>query len=49
MTFQEQEIFDRLQVIGAYYDIDSLLQDKTDNQAIAMYYRKSNFFYNLIP
>jgi ubiquinone/menaquinone biosynthesis C-methylase UbiE len=48
MTFQEQEIFDRLQVIGAYYDLDSLLQDKTDQQAVARYYRKSDFFYNLI-
>lgn len=48
MTFQEQEIFDRLQVIGSYYDLDSLLQDKTDNQAVAKYYRKSDFFYNLI-
>ena len=48
MTFQEQEILDRLQVIGTYYDLDSLLQDKTDQKAIARYYRKSDFFYNLI-
>ena len=48
MTFQEQEILDRLQLIGTYYDLDSLLQDKTDQKAIARYYRKSDFFYNLI-
>lgn len=48
MSFQEQEILDRLQVIGTYYDLDSLLQDKTDQKAIARYYRKSDFFYNLI-
>jgi len=48
MTFQEKEISDRLRVIGAYYDLDALLQDKTDSQAVAQYYRKSDFYYNLI-
>lgn len=48
MTFQEKEISDRLRVIGEYYDLDTLLQDKTDNQAVAKYYRKSDFYYNLI-
>lgn len=48
MTFQEQEISDRLQVIGSYYDLQALLEDKTDNHAVARYYRKSDFFYNLI-
>lgn len=48
MTFQEQEISDRLRVIDSYIDLDALLQDKTDNQAVAKYYRRSDFFYNLI-
>lgn len=48
MIFQEKEIADRLRLIGTYFDLDALLQDKTDNQAIAKYYRKSDFFYNLI-
>lgn len=48
MTFQEKEIDARLRIIGSYYDLDALLHDKTDNQAVAKYYRQSDFFYNLI-
>ena len=48
MDFQEKEISDRLQLIGSYYDLNALLEDKTDQQAVARYYRKSDFFYNLI-
>ena len=48
MNFQENEIEDRLSVIGTYYDLDTLLSDKTDNEAISRYYRKSDFFYNLL-
>lgn len=48
MNFQENEIEDRLSVIGTYYDLDTSLSDKTDNEAISRYYRKSDFFYNLL-
>ena len=48
MSFQEKEIKARLKIIGTYFDLDSLLDEKTDKQAVAKYYRKSDFFYNLI-
>lgn len=48
MNIQEREITDRLKIMGTYYDLDSLLGEKTDNQAVAKYYRKSDFFYNFI-
>jgi ubiquinone/menaquinone biosynthesis C-methylase UbiE len=48
MTYLEKEIADRLEIMGTYYDLDALLKDKTDNKAVAKYYRKSDFFYNLI-
>jgi len=48
MDFREKEISDRLRVIGKYFDLDELLGDKTDNQAVAKYYRKSDIFYNII-
>ena len=49
MNYQEKEIKARLKIIGTYFDLNSLLDEKTDNQAVAKYYRKSDFFYNLIP
>ena len=48
MDLQELEITERLQIIGKYFDLDELLAEKTDNKAVEKYYRKSDFFYNLI-
>ncbi len=44
----KQEISKRLGIIGKYYDLDALANDKTDQEAVAKYYRSSDFFYNLI-
>lgn len=42
------ELSRRIEVIKKYYDLDALLAEKTDKDAIAKYYRLSDFFYNLI-
>ena len=44
----KKELTRRLKVIKKYYDLDELLEEKTDPEAVAKYYRKSDFFYNLI-
>ncbi len=45
---QTTEIQQRLKTIQLHYDIDDLLRHKTDKDAVAKYYRHSDFFYNLI-
>ena len=45
---QEIEIEARLRIIGHYLDLESILNRKTDNQAVEHYYRKSDFFYGLV-
>ncbi len=42
------ELSRRIETIKQYYDLDALLAEKTDQDAIAKYYRLSDFFYNLI-
>ena len=44
----EKELSRRLEIIGQYYDLTALLNEKTDQAAVAKYYRSSDFFYNLI-
>ena len=44
----EQELARRIEVINSYYNLDDLLERKTDSEAIARYYRKSDFFYNVL-
>ncbi|MBR6505649.1 methyltransferase domain-containing protein [Candidatus Saccharibacteria bacterium] len=44
----EQELKKRIDIINRYYNVDKLLSEKTDKKAVAKYYRKSDFFYNLI-
>lgn len=48
MSVQMWEIEDRLRVMGKYFDLDALLAKDKDNQAVGQYYRKSDFFYNLV-
>ena len=47
-NWRDQELEGRLHVIGAHFDLDRLLDGKKDNQAVAKYYRKSDFFYGWI-
>ena len=47
-SLQEFEIEARLNIIGQYMDLEALLNKKTDNEAIEHYYRKAEFFYNLV-
>ena len=47
-TSTTRELKRRLATIQSYYDLDDLLSRKTDQRAIAKYYRLSDFFYNLI-
>ena len=42
------ELSRRIEIIKKYYDLDALLAENTDKDAIAKYYRLSDFFYNLI-
>lgn len=42
------EIESRLKTIAKFYDLNALLQHDTANQDVAKYYRKSDFFYNLV-
>lgn len=44
----KQKMLKRIEIIGKYYDLDTLVNDKTDQEAVAKYYRASDFFYNLI-
>lgn len=44
----EQELASRLEVIDKYFPLDTLLEKKLDNEAVAKYYRKSDFFYNKV-
>lgn len=44
----EKELQRRLKIIGQYYNLTTLLNEKTDQAAVAKYYRSSDFFYNLI-
>lgn len=48
MTLQELEISERLKIMGAYYDLDALLNEHIDNHSVATYYKRSDFFYNLV-
>ena len=48
MTLQELEISERIHIMETYYDLNALLEDRIDNQSIATYYKRSDFFYNLI-
>lgn len=43
---QQARINQRLSLIKKYYDLDALLRHGTEQQDIAKYYRKSDFFYN---
>ena len=45
---KERELFRRIEIISKYYDLEALLSDKTDQEAVAKYYCSSDFFYNLI-
>ncbi len=45
---RQRKLSERIKIISQYYDLDALLEDKTDNAAVAKYYRASDFFYNLI-
>ncbi len=45
---KKQELSKRIEIIDRYYKVDALLDEKTDKDAVAKYYRKSDFFYNLI-
>lgn len=47
-TSNESEIKQRLAFIKKYYDLDALLAHGTEQQDVAKYYRKSDFFYNLV-
>ena len=42
------ELSRRIEIIKKYYDLDALLAENTDKDAVAKYYRLSDFFYNLI-
>ena len=42
----EQEIKRRLEIVNKYYNLDKLLSLKTDQAAVAKYYRKSDYFYH---
>ena len=48
MSLQELEISERIHIMEAYYDLNALLEDRIDNQSIATYYKRSDFFYNLV-
>jgi ubiquinone/menaquinone biosynthesis C-methylase UbiE len=48
MSLQELEISERIHIMETYYDLNALLEDRIDNQSIATYYKRSDFFYNLI-
>lgn len=45
---KEKELSRRIDIINNYYNLDALLEDDTGKNAVAKYYRKCDFFYNLI-
>lgn len=47
-TKQVDSIKSKLSTIQQHYDLDKLLEHKTDGESVAKYYRLSDFFYNLI-
>lgn len=46
-TMQEQEIEDRLRIMGNFFDLDALLEARTDPEDVGRYYRLSDFAYRL--
>ena len=46
-SMQEQEIADRLQIMGHFFDLDALLEASTDPEAVGRYYKLSDFAYRL--
>jgi SAM-dependent methyltransferase len=46
-TMQEQEIEDRLQIMGHFFDLDALLEARTDPEDVGRYYKLSDFAYRL--
>ena len=48
MNLQEMELSERLKIMGKYYDLDALLEGKTDNEVVEKYYRYTEFFYNWV-
>lgn len=48
IDIQQAELEARMAIIGQYYDLDALLEDKADSQTVAKYYRKSDFFYRMV-
>ncbi len=44
----QQEITRRLEIINCFYDTDAISKEEINQKTIAKYYRRSDFFYNLI-